>query len=77
MAKFCNDNNLTDCISNKKDCCCKVFYNNKIPFCDFPNNCAHLLINKEKEMLDELVNKICEERKSEAIYWNFVKKDKI
>jgi len=75
MSKFVNDNYLADCISNKEDCCCKVFYNNKIPFCEFPAYCARLLINKEKEELDELVNDICEERKSEAIYWNFVKRD--
>jgi len=75
MTKFVNDNYLTDCISNKEDCCCKVFYDNKIPFCDFPAKCGRLLINKEKEALEDLVNIICEERKSEAIYWNFVKKD--
>jgi hypothetical protein len=78
MTKFVNDNYLMDCISNKEDCCCKVFYDNKIPFCELPVYCARLLpTNEEDGILDELVDEICEERKNEAIYWNFVKKDNI
>ena len=76
--KYRDDNNLMDCINNKEECCCRVFYSSldlKIPFCDFPVNCARLLINKETEELDELVDEICEERREEAIYWNFVKRD--
>lgn len=68
-----------DCINNREDSCCRVFYSTmdfKIPFCDFPAKCARLLINKEREVFDELGDEICEERKSEAIYWNFIKKDK-
>ena len=68
-----------DCINNREDCCCRVFYSTmdlKIPFCDFAIKCARLLPNRENGALDELVDEICEERKSEAIYWNFVKKDK-
>lgn len=76
--KYRDDNNLMHCVNNKEDCCCRVFYSAidlKIPFCDFPNNCARLLINKENGLLNELVNEICEERREEAKYWNFVKRD--
>ncbi|TKJ27469.1 MAG: hypothetical protein CEE42_02095 [Promethearchaeota archaeon Loki_b31] len=75
MAKFVNDNYLTDCIGNKENCFCKVFYDNRILFCEFPAYCARLLINKENGLLNELVDEICEERREEAIYWNFVKRD--
>ena len=75
MARFVNDNYLTDCIGNKEDCCCKVFYDNRILFCEFPAYCARLLINKKTEELEELVDEICEERRNEVIYWNFVKRD--
>lgn len=79
MFKYRDDNYLMDCISPIEDCCCRVFYSTmdlKIPFCDIAIKCARLLpTNKENGMLDELVNEVCEERKSEAVYWNFVKKD--
>ena len=76
--KYRDGNNLMHCVNDKRYCCCRVFYSTmvvKIPFCDFPANCGRLLIDKKKEELDEMVGEICEERRSEAIYWNFVKRD--
>ena len=77
--KFRDDSNLMHCVDKKMDCCCRVYYSSvdlRIPFCDFPVNCARLLpTNKKDGLLDELVSEVCEERRNEAKYWNFVKKD--